>query len=269
MPSSLPFADYGEAIGDAASVLRNNAAAAGLTAAVPTCPGWTVRDLVLHQGLVHRWATQIVSGIPIGQVRPEAEVLAEGQAAPDLLDWFDNGLVDLLNTLARAPEDLQAFFFLKDAPPPRLAWARRQAHEVSIHAVDAMAARLGRAPATAQVWVRPSLAADGIDELLTGFLPRRTTQLRSPDPLTVLVRAEDVGTSWRLHIGTGPVRTTVGDPPDAADAIDATGSASPDVVLAGTAKGLYLALWNRGGDVVETGGRDFLALWRDRQRVSW
>lgn len=29
---------------------------ADLEAAVPTCPGWTVRDLVRHQGEVHRWA---------------------------------------------------------------------------------------------------------------------------------------------------------------------------------------------------------------------
>ena len=29
---------------------------AGLEAPVPTCPGWTVNDLVLHMGEVHRWA---------------------------------------------------------------------------------------------------------------------------------------------------------------------------------------------------------------------
>lgn len=258
MPPSLTFADYGEAVGDAASVLRNNAAAGGLDAPVPTCPGWSVADLVAHQGLVHRWATQIVSGTPLEQVRPDAEVLAEGHAAPDLLDWFDDGLVDLLNVLARAPEDLDVFFFLKNAPRPRQAWARRQAHETSIHAVDAMAARLRRAPTTAEVWVRPSLAVDGVDELLTGFLPRRTTTLRVAEPLTVLLRATDAQRTWTVRVSQDPVVTTVDEPAPA-----------PDVVLEGSAKGLYLGLWNRGTDIVESGGRDFLQLWRDRQRVTW
>ena len=29
---------------------------------VPTCPEWTVRDLVRHMGGVHRWATGFVRG---------------------------------------------------------------------------------------------------------------------------------------------------------------------------------------------------------------
>ena len=37
------------------------ASAADLSAAVPTCPGWTVTRLVRHTGIVHRWATQIVA----------------------------------------------------------------------------------------------------------------------------------------------------------------------------------------------------------------
>lgn len=258
MPPSLTFAEHGEAIGDAASVLRNNAVAAGMDRPVPTCPGWTVRDLVVHQGLVHRWASEIVGGTPPDRVRPEAQVVAEGHAAPDLLDWFDDGLVDLLNVLARAPEDLDVFFFLKAAPRPREAWARRQAHETSIHAVDAMAARLGGPPSTGQVWVRPAVAADGIDELLTGFLPRRTATLRSAEPLTVLVRPTDVDRSWTLQVSQDPVVTTVDDPP-----------AAPDLLLEGTATGLYLGLWNRGTEIAESGGRGFLDLWRDRQRVVW
>ena len=73
MPNTLEFRDLGEGIGNATAVLRNNAAAAGLDAPVPTCPGWTVRDLVTHQGLIHRWATANVRGVT---ARPDAEVWA-------------------------------------------------------------------------------------------------------------------------------------------------------------------------------------------------
>ena len=63
--------------------------------------------------------------------------------------------------------------FLADAPSPRCFWARRQCHETTIHAVDALSASLGRYPVAADAsWIGTELALDGIDELLTGFLPR-------------------------------------------------------------------------------------------------
>ena len=37
------------------------ASGAGLSAVVPTCPGWTVARLVKHTGIIHRWATEIVA----------------------------------------------------------------------------------------------------------------------------------------------------------------------------------------------------------------
>ncbi len=262
MATTLDFTGHGEGIGDAASVLRNNALAAGLAAPVPTCPGWTVLDLVAHQGMVHRWATEVVRGVPRGQWRPDGQVEDEGRRAANVLDWFDEGLVELLNALARAPEDLAVFFFLKDAPRSREAWARRQCHETSIHAVDAMSARLGRMPVARETWIRPALAADGIDELLRGFVPRRSGTLRSERELTVLVRPSDVEQSWTMRIGPDPVVTERG--------LDGLGvNGIPDVTLEGTATALYLGLWNRGDEITGTGSEDFLAMWRARQRVGW
>ncbi len=43
-------------------LLAGCAAAAGLDALVPTCPGWRVRDLLRHIGFVHRWAAGYVAG---------------------------------------------------------------------------------------------------------------------------------------------------------------------------------------------------------------
>ena len=183
MPTSLSFAQHGTGIGDAGSVIRAQAVSAGLDAPVPTCPGWSMRDLVTHVGLAHRWALANLAGKGPSEWPTEDSVTAEAAAAPDLLDWFDEGLVTALQTLAASPEDLQAFFFLKDAPPPRHAWARRQCHEMTIHGVDAMAARLGRLPTPAETWIGAELAADGVDELLMGFVPRKSGRLRTPEPV--------------------------------------------------------------------------------------
>lgn len=256
MPTTLSFDEHGDGIGDAWTVLRDNAARAGLAAPVPTCPGWTVRDLVEHQGVVHRWATGVVRGDAPHDALLAAE-LRPGES--DLLGWFDEGATDLLAALAFAPDDLRTYFFLKDAPPSKQAWARRQCHETTVHAVDAMAAALGHAPLAAQTWIRPRLAVDGLDELLCGFVPRRSETLRTPFPRTVVVRATDTHAAWTLHVGEGPVVTVVGD--DAADDHDLT-------VLSGTAAQLYLGLWNRGDEIVTTGPA-FLPTWRQHMTVSW
>lgn len=265
MPTSLTFQQHGVGIGDAGSVVRANAVAAGLAAPVPSCPGWSMRDLIVHLGLAQRWTMANLAGLGPAQWPTEASVSEQAAGAPDLLDWFDEGLVELLNTLAGAPEDLQAFFFLKDAPPPRQAWARRQCHELTIHGVDAMAARLGRLPTAAQTWISAELAADGVDELLTGFVPRKSGQLRSAQPVRILVVAADIDRAWTMAVSGDPVVTTTGD--------RATQQAGPgrdaEVILEGSAVGLYLGLWNRGAELTEQGGRDFLSAWRRDQRVVW
>lgn len=266
MPASLTFAGYGEGIGNAAAVIRANAVSAGLTAPVPPCPGWTVLDLVLHVGVAHRWATANLEGVPRDQWPTEESGRAEGLASGDVLDWFDEGMAHLLHVLASAPEDLEAFFFLKDAARPRDAWARRQCHETTIHGIDAMAARLGRVPSAEQTWITPGLAADGVDELLMGFVPRKTGKVRTAPgepPLTLLVRTTDVDRAWTLHVSGDPVVTTTGT------RLQQEARGIPDVVWEGTAIGLYLAVWNRGDEVTESGDRPFLARWRKDQRVTW
>ena len=257
MPTRMSFDEHGEGIGNAWTVLRDNAARAGLNAPVPTCPGWAVEDLVVHTGMVHRWATSVVSGTP---VEDTVALEDDGRGTSDLLGWLDAGAKELLSALASAPDDLRAFFFLKDAPAPRFAWARRQCHETTIHAVDAMAAALGAAPTASRTWVRPALATDGVDELLCGFVPRRSESLRSTVPRTVVVRATDTGASWTMQLSDQPVVTTAGDD-DPIPAEDLT-------ILSGTAAQLYLGLWNRGDEVAEDGA-PFLDLWRSHMTVSW
>ena len=155
------------------------------------------------------------------------------------------------------PDDARAMVFLKDAPPPRQFWARRLAHETTIHSVDAVGASLGRWPTSADVSISPHTAVDGIDELLCGFVPRRRSRLRSAEPFTLSVVTTDTGHVWTLSIGDEPVVTTIGT------------HGTPDATFSGTARQLYVGLWNRGDEVTATGRDDVLATWRDQVRVEW
>ncbi|MFW6203369.1 MAG: maleylpyruvate isomerase family mycothiol-dependent enzyme [Actinomycetota bacterium] len=254
MPTHLSLSDHIDAITSSARVLRETTARTGLDAHVPTCAEWDVRGLVAHLGMVHRWAAANVRGDE-GH-RPE-DSQAEAAASDDLLAWFDEGLDALVAALHDAPADAARMVFLQDAPPPRQFWARRQAHETTVHAVDAISAELGRWPRAPEVPVTPEIAADGIDELLCGFVPRRRSRLRSDTPYTLVVRADDTGHAWTLRVSQDPVVTTVGD------------AAEADAVLHGTAAELYLGLWNRGDEISVAGREDVLDQWRSQVQVRW
>lgn len=255
MPTSVSFAHHLDGLALAAARLHAYGDAAGLDTVVPTAPDWTVRDLVAHQGMVHRWATGVIRG----EGRADTDALErEGREALDPMAWLGHGADRLRAALRQAPPDLDVRFFLPDAPAPRHAWARRQCHETTVHAVDALAAKEGRMPTADEADVTAELAADGIDELLLGFATRRDEQLRTTgDPFEVEVRAGDTGDVWRGRVSEGPLQVVRGTEPRDADA-----------VIHGSAAQLYLGLWNRGEEL-QVEGRDVVPLWRERMQVSW
>ncbi|HEY8474238.1 MAG TPA: maleylpyruvate isomerase N-terminal domain-containing protein [Natronosporangium sp.] len=255
MPTQLGPDEHLAALLSAGERLRDAAHRAGPAAPVPTCPAWDVRKLVLHTGMVHRWARANLRGEPANKTRHWQD---EGAAVPDLLAWFADGVAALVETIRATPDDAKAMVFLKDAPPPRRFWARRQAHETTIHAADAVAAVLGRAPTVDDFPVDPAIAADGIDELLCGFITRGRNKLPLTRPMTIVVSAQDTGHAWTIVAkDNAPLATTIG----AAD--------RPDIQLTGTVAQLYLGLWNRGEEVIEQGDADFLSIWRKSIKVRW
>ncbi|MGE5828259.1 MAG: maleylpyruvate isomerase family mycothiol-dependent enzyme [Micromonosporaceae bacterium] len=228
--------------------------AADLDTAVPTCPGWTVRELTHHIGRTHRWAAAYVGdGLlePMGQ----DELDRRWGALPDdaqLLAWFHEGHEHILDCLRKAPVDLRCWTIFPAAAALAF-WARRQAHETAVHRADAQAV-LGAVGAYAA-----DFAADGIDELLRGFYSRPRNPVRSDPPRTLQITATDVvDAAWHVHIGPEGMRAS-------------QGTAAADAALRGGASELYLALWNRRGldGLGLTGDATLLDLWRERATVRW
>ncbi|WP_050761724.1 maleylpyruvate isomerase N-terminal domain-containing protein [Beutenbergia cavernae] len=259
MATTLAIEQHLAALARAGSALVEHVERAGDGATVPTCPAWTARHLLAHQATIHRWATSHVRGDDPAE--PSEESLAAGQT--DLPGYYRSGLDALLEALEAAPVDLQAVTFLNDAPPPRAFWARRQAHETTIHAVDAVAAVLGRTPSSAEAaeaaGIDAELALDGIDELLAGFLTRnRYPRLAAQDRLSLAVSPTDAAEVWLVdadeHLAA--VRVSSATVPSRADA-----------EISGTAVQLYLGLWNRGTEISAGDRPDVIDLWRGTQRV--
>ncbi len=200
--------------GSSTLVLVALAEDAELSAAVPTCPGWSVADLLGHLGGVHRW----VLGILASRER------APFPDPPDdgLVAWFQEGARLLVDGLAGEDPASVCWTF---APPHEVGWwTRRQLHEALVHRCDLEAAR-GLAHA-----VDPRTAADGVDEVVTMFWPRQV-RLGRELALTDALELVDSGSAARWVL-----------------AGDGTGGApQPDATLSGDAGDLLLALWKRGG----------------------
>ena len=78
MDLDLDFSERMEGIRNALAAFVSHARKAGLDAPVPTAPEWTVRDLVVHQGMVHRWAAAHVRGKEPTRQALDAEGMAVG-----------------------------------------------------------------------------------------------------------------------------------------------------------------------------------------------
>jgi uncharacterized protein (TIGR03083 family) len=216
---------------------------------VPTCPDWVMRDLVLHQGQVHRWATANVAH-PSTEPADASEAMGPAPDDAALVEWFRDGHQALIDTLEHADPNLACWTFMT-APSPLAFWARRQCHETGIHRADAESAAgpISAFPA--------DVAADGVDELLTGFVTHPSGRLKSDAPRALLVRATDTDDEWLVRI---------------ADTVETerTGGKA-DCTVSGPASDLHLFLWNRADVDALTvdGDRSLLDLWRGSVAIRW
>ena len=196
---------------------------------VPSCPGWTFRQLATHVGRGHRWAARIVATratepVPTREV-PDGKLPAD-PAGHGL--WLNASAELVVGAVTAAGSD-QAWTFI--GMRPASFWARRRAHEAAVHLADAQLAA-GR-----DVHLAADVAADAVDEWLglvaAGRVPADGL---SGDGQTLHVHATDAGLS-----GTGEwlltrTRSGVSIEP---------GHEKADVAVRGPAVGLLLVLTRR------------------------
>jgi uncharacterized protein (TIGR03083 family) len=198
------------------------AAATDRHAPVPTCPEWAMADLIAHTAKIHRWAAAMVAS---GQrVRASELPTPEPGNEPQ---FMADGIEPLLAALTNADPAGPCWNFT-DGAQVNAFWQRRQAHETTMHRIDAELA--AGTEVTPQA---PAMAADLIDEklrLLSAF------QLRQRDGIDVggSVRFEctDLDAAWTIH-------TT-----DGVFAVDEQRNRG-DVTLSGSAHALSLVSWGR------------------------
>lgn len=245
--------EYATAIRSDTDRLIEAARLIGFDEPVPTCPGWRVREVSLHLGKVHRWATRYVVERLAQMVDEESEtaMISSGPDDSELLAWLRQGASELAAALEAADPELRCWTFLP-ADSPRAFWARRQAHETAIHRADLELAAGRLEPFASE------FAADGIDEILMGFAYRGRRHNRAPVGMEVVLRAIDHPVSWRLSVG--PDGMTIG-----------TGSANGDCLVTATASDLYLLRWNRGDSrqLQADGDPAILSWWREHFKITW
>ncbi|GAA3829243.1 maleylpyruvate isomerase family mycothiol-dependent enzyme [Streptomyces chiangmaiensis] len=245
----METAEFVQILNHEGGLLAAAAQEAGVDAKVPTCPGWQVRDLLQHTGMVHRWAAAFVAQ---GYTSPRPDGGLPDLDGAALAAWFREGHLDLVDTLSSAAPDVRCWHFLP-APSPLAFWARRQTHETTMHRFDAEAARGGTPTA-----IGPALALDGIDELLLGFHARHRSRVRSEKPRVLRVRATDADDAvWTVRLSAEPPVTERDD------------AGRADCEVAGPAERLYLSLWNRLPFPAVTGDASVAALWREKSAVTW
>jgi uncharacterized protein (TIGR03083 family) len=202
-----------------------------LTRPVPTCPEWTMRQLITHVGRAHRWAAAIVttrSAVPIPFREVPGGKLPENPREHG--DWLRTGAAGVIDAV-RAAGDEQVW--THPGPGPARYWARRMAYETAVHRADGQIA-LGQRPR-----IDPVTAADGIDEWL-GFLA-------APDPGEDRPSLADLhGKVLHVHVTDGEV--AAGEwmiRPTAVGITVEPGHGKGDVAIRGPASDLLLVLMRR------------------------
>ncbi|HEY1737355.1 MAG TPA: maleylpyruvate isomerase family mycothiol-dependent enzyme [Acidimicrobiia bacterium] len=204
---------------------------ADLSRPVPTCPDWTLLDLAVHTGRVHRWAMLLVR--ELAQERMPAPRDGEPGAADDVAGWFRKGGDALVATLRAA--DPEAPMWSWGVDQSVRFWSRRQVHETAIHQADALIA-LKR-----PVQIEVDVAADGIDELLDNLA---STRAFSPK----IAELHGDGESIHVHAVDTPDSNGIGEwvitlQPDGFGY--SHGHAKGDVAVRGTISDLELMMYNR------------------------
>ncbi|MGV9556092.1 maleylpyruvate isomerase family mycothiol-dependent enzyme [Streptomyces sp. NPDC003401] len=133
-----------------------------LSATVPTCPDWSLEQLVRHTGGALRWTELLVRTRARENVRDEQVPARDGPSAradPAALDaWLAETGDAVVAALREAGPDAEVWGWTGEGDAR--FWARRMTHEITVHRADAALT------AGLPYEVAPEIAADALDEWL-------------------------------------------------------------------------------------------------------
>ncbi|HKY16739.1 MAG TPA: maleylpyruvate isomerase family mycothiol-dependent enzyme [Microthrixaceae bacterium] len=221
---------------------------------VPTCPDWTLAELLTHLGRIHRWA------MDSSKLAPDASFPRLGprpDAHADLLGWLTDGIDELIEDLGST--DLDAACWTFAGPGTRRFWLRRQAMETAVHRYDAEITLGTPDPVAADI------AADGVDEWLDLEAGRwykgrpeisGTIHLHATDPIEEGTGADGSG-EWFIQV-------------DAARLHWNHGHEKGDVAVRASRSELFLLAWRRreASDLEVFGDAELLDAFLHQTQVS-
>jgi uncharacterized protein (TIGR03083 family) len=242
----VEYAAYCEAIGREGRALHAAAAAAGVEAAVPSCPEWRIADLLAHVGRLHRWIAAIVEGD--GEHPSDHWSDAEPPPEAERLAWFADGVELIADVLLGAEPSTPAWSWTTDNTAG--FWARRQANETAVHRWDAQLAAGAAQP------IERELAVDGVDEFFYLLPYWRGASSLPVSGETMHLHATDGEGEWLVRLG--------------ADGLVITREhAKGDVALRAPASHLLLFLWGRADPSAADVFGDASILDRWQELVRW
>jgi len=192
--------EYLAAIRSEVDAMAEVARTAPLDTNVPSCPKWTIADLVEHTSRAHRWATANLAQAPADgpimdqQQRPEDEAVA---------DWLEAGSGAFLDKLSSVEPSQPCWTWTDDHTAG--FWARRMAHETAVHLWDAQNAAGAPQP------VPPAMAVDGIDEIFE-LIPFFNRFSNNTEPWghgeTIHFHATDEAGEWLVQLNPDGITVT-------------------------------------------------------------
>ncbi|GHH22306.1 maleylpyruvate isomerase family mycothiol-dependent enzyme [Streptomyces rubradiris] len=234
---------------------------ADLSATVPTCPDWSLEDLLRHVGGALRWVDALVrararENIPDERVPLFGGPERRGDAAA-LDAWLADAGERVVGALREAGPDTEVWTWAWARTVG--FWARRVTHEITVHRADATLA------AGLPYEVAPDIAADALDEWLEvvrwvqrNAADERTRELRGPSR-SLHLHATDadpaLNAEWLIELGPDGVRWR-------------RGHEKATVALRGPLTSVLLAFYRRlpldGPGLEVLGDRELLEFWLER-----
>ena len=226
---------------------------------VPSCPGWTVSDLILHLGMVHRMVGHVIgerlSAPPDSADRSSFDLPADrlgwpvlvpgpvpgsrsvpGPVPASLIDWFVAGARTLGELFQESDPDTAVWTWSVEQTVGFWLWV--QSIEAAVHRWDAENAVGAALP------IEADIAVGAIGGNFTVLAPVRRAWRQAPSGADERYRFSqtDGPGRWTVHFQGAEIRLT--DDTGSWDA-GSCDTGSCDAEVSGTASDLMLYLWRR------------------------